>query len=290
MLAYGEAVDLNGVKVSLHPAGHIIGSSQIRLEKDGRVVVVSGDYKLAPRSEDPTATPFETVRCDEFVTECTFGLPIFRWENAFDVAGEMLAWWRDCAANDRNAIISAYALGKAQRVMRLIADVAGKDGMPGPILLHGAVTGLCEAYEASGVDLPQWEAVTVESAKVHKGRALVIAPPSALGTPWVRKLRPFETASASGWSAVRGTRRIRSIDRGFVISDHADWDSILNAIVSSGAERVGVTHGQTGPLIRYLREQGIDAYDLPTRFTGEDETGGEDEEEPVAAASIEEDA
>ncbi|MEM1166797.1 MAG: ligase-associated DNA damage response exonuclease [Planctomycetota bacterium] len=289
-LGWGETVAINEVTVSVYPAGHILGSAQVRVEHGGEVWVASGDYKFAPGAErppDPTAVSFEPVRCDTFITESTFGLPIFRWRDPWSIIDEVLAWWRGCIEDGRNAIVFTYALGKAQRVMRMLAEAAGDakgSELPGPILVHGAMVAMCEAYERSGVVLPAWEKVTVESAKAHKGRALVIAPPSAGGTPWVRKLHPFSDASVSGWSQIRGTRRRRAIDRGFVISDHADWPGILGAIEASGCDSVGVTHGSVGPMSRYLNEHGVNAWVLPTRWEGEgaDDTGDAEQEQETA--------
>lgn len=285
---YDSPITVGPVTVSLHPAGHVLGSAQLRLEHAGRVVVVSGDYKtpvLGRADIDPTCAPFEPVHCHTFITESTFGLPVFRWRDPWAVAADMLEWWRSCARDGLNAAVFTYALGKSQRLMRMLADLAGgteTPDFPGPILVHGALEAMNNAYRASGVALPPWEKVTVDSAKRHKGRALIIAPPSAAGTPWIRKLRPLSDASVSGWSQIRGTRRRRAIDRAFVISDHADWPGIIRAVRETGCESVGVTHGHTAPLIRYLREnESIDAWDLPTRWTGEDEERQEEHDQPT---------
>jgi putative mRNA 3-end processing factor len=261
-LPYGEVVDLNGVRVSLHPAGHIRGSAQVRVEHRGRVVVVTGDYKREP---DPTCTPFELVRCDEFITESTFGLPIYRWQSPESVAADINAWWAGNVAHGRTSVILAYTLGKAQRILSML------DPGVGPILLHGSMTRLTDRYREAGVALPPAEHATAEVAKTARGRALVVAPPSAHGSTWMRKFLPVSVASASGWMMVRGQRRRRAVDRGFVLSDHVDWPGLLKTIAETGATRVGVTHGYTNVVSRYLGERGLDAYTLSTRWTGEDE-------------------
>jgi putative mRNA 3-end processing factor len=259
-LPYGERRSINGVAVSLHPAGHLLGSAQIRIEHRGEVWVVSGDYKLEAES---TCDPFEPVRCHVFITESTFGLPIYRWRPQAEILSEINAWWRANQERGLTSVLCAYSLGKTQRLL------AGLNPEIGPILLHGAAVKLTEAYRAAGVVLPPTEYASVEAAKNHRGKALLIAPPSALGGPWIRKFQPVSTAMASGWMQVRGTRRRRAMDRGFVISDHADWPGLLEAIHSTGAERVGVTHGYTEQLVRWLQRSDLDAWVIPTRYEGE---------------------
>jgi putative mRNA 3-end processing factor len=260
-LDWGERRTVGEVTVSLHPAGHILGSSQVRIEHRGRVAVVTGDYK---RHRDPTVTPFEPLRCDALLTESTFGLPVFRWP---DPEGEMDAlnrWWRENREAGRTSIVYAYSLGKAQRVL------AGLDPGIGPILVHGAVETLLPAYRAAGVALPEVRRATRETAKAHRGTALVVAPPSASGTPWVRKFAPSTSAFASGWMAIRGFRRRRAGDRGFVLSDHVDWGDLLRTVEESGASEVAVTHGYAEVVARFLREErSLEARALPTRFRGE---------------------
>jgi len=258
---YGESVDVNGVRVSLHPAGHILGSAQVRLEYGGEVWVVSGDYKTEP---DPTCTPYETVRCHTFVTECTFGLPVYRWGDPREVFGEIHAWWRANQAAGKVTLLYGYALGKAQRL------IAGLDSGIGPILTHGAVERMNAAYRNAGVPLPPTAHVATSDRGTWK-RAIVIAPPSVDGSTWARRFGAQSTAFASGWIAVRGTRRRRAVDRGFAISDHVDWPSLLAAIDATGAERVWATHGYTGVLVRWLRERGLDAQAVETRYEGERE-------------------
>jgi putative mRNA 3-end processing factor len=256
---YGRSFDLNGVRVSLHPAGHILGSAQVRLEHRGEIWVVSGDYKTDP---DPTCTPYEAVRCHTFVTESTFGLPIYRWPPQAEVLHEVNRWWRSNQDAGRTTLLYGYALGKAQRLL------AGLDPAIGPILTHGAVERMTAAYRAGGVVLPPTtHAAAMERA--DRGRAIVIAPPSADGSTWIRRFGEHATGFASGWMLVRGTRRRRSLDRGFPLSDHVDWPSLMAAIDATGAERIWVTHGYTGPVVRWLRELGRDAVAVETRFEGE---------------------
>ncbi len=264
---YGEARAIDGVTVSLHPAGHILGSSQVRVEHRGEVWVVSGDYKVAP---DPTCRAFEPVRCHTFITESTFGLPIYRWPSQADVFGEIDAWRRENAERGLSSVLFAYSLGKAQRVL------AGVDPSQGPIYCHGAVRRLNDAYRQAGVALPPAQSASEAPADEDWSRALVIAPPSAAGTPWLRRFGDISSGFASGWMQVRGARRRRSVDRGFVLSDHADWPDLLAAIAATGAERVLVTHGSAAAMARYLNEQGLEAAVLSTRYSGEQDDNPED--------------
>lgn len=263
---WGEVVYCNGVAVSLHPAGHVLGAAQVRVACGGRVTVVSGDYRSQP---DATTTPFEPVRCDTFISECTFGLPIYRWPDPAAVFADINAWWRANRDAGRASVIFAYALGKAQRVL------SGVDASIGPIVVHGAVARFVEAYRAAGRAMPTVERVGGGESKPWRGRALVVAPPSAAGTPWLRRVGPVSTAMASGWMAVRGTRRRRAIDRGFVLSDHVDWTGLMDAVAATGASRVGLTHGYTHAVCRRLRETGLDAFELRTQYEGETDEGAD---------------
>jgi putative mRNA 3-end processing factor len=258
---YGQAIEINGVSVSLHPAGHLLGSCQVRVEKQGEAWVFTGDYKT---QSDPTCRPFELVRCHTFITECTFGLPLFRWRPAEDVASDINGWWRHNITQSRTSILLAYSLGKAQRVLAML------DPDIGPILLHGAVYSMTQTYREAGVSLPAAAHASIENVKAHKG-AIVIAPPGAEGGPWIRKFHPESVAVASGWMQVRGHRRRQAVDRGFVLSDHVDWPSLQATISQTGAQHIIATHGYTGPLVRYLRESGRSAEEFSTRFEGEDE-------------------
>jgi len=272
-LDYGESVSLNGVRLSFHPAGHILGSAQVRMEHGGEVWVVSGDYKLEP---DPTCAPFQPVACNTFITESTFGLPIYRWPREGDVLAGIANWWAGNQQAGKASMLFAYSLGKAQRVL------AGIDRTVGPIYTHGAVENFCRLYRLAGIAL----APTTHAAAAPEGtdwsRALILAPPSANGSPWMRRFGPLSTAFVSGWMRIRGARRRRSLDRGFVLSDHADWPGLMSAVRETGASRVWVTHGYRAPVAEWLRRQGLDAQAVDTRFESEqDETGaGSSEAEP----------
>ena len=261
---WGEVVNVDGVRVSLHPAGHILGSAQIRVERAGEVWVVSGDYKTAP---DPTCTPFELVRCHTFITESTFGLPIYRWPTERDVFDEIRAWWRANRDDGRASVMFAYALGKAQRVLAGLADAD-----IGPVYTHGAVERLNRDYRAAGVRLAE----TRYAGDLPKGTnfagSLIVAPPSAAGSTWMRRFGDLSTGFASGWMRIRGTRRRRSLDRGFALSDHVDWPSLLAAVEGTGAERVWVTHGFREPLARWLTERGVNASVVASSWRGEEDT------------------
>lgn len=275
---HGESLLINGVRVSLHPAGHVLGSAQVRLEHGGTTWVVTGDYKLEP---DPTCAPFEPVRCDVLITESTFGLPVYRWPSSESIAADLDRWWRRNRDAGRTSVVLAYALGKAQRLAALV------DPSIGPIVAHGAVMTMVEAYRASGVRLPPIDRVPPRARRVGGGRALVIAPPSVLGGSWLRLFGESCVAMASGWMTLRGVRRRRGFAQGFVVSDHADFPGLLAAIEATGARRVLVTHGFADPLARLLRARGLDASPLATRFTGEaspDAVGVEDDD-PEAPAS-----
>ena len=257
--AFGDTV------VSFHPAGHVLGSAQIRVEGRGQVWVISGDYKRDP---DPSCEPFEVVPCDVFITEATFALPIYRWDPVRDVFDDLVAWWQSNAVAGRATVLLCYALGKAQRVLAELATRA-----PGEVLVHGAVDALLDTYREAGVRLAPTRAVGPRVRGARFGGALVIAPPSASGSTWMRRFGDCSTAFASGWMRVRGRRRWQGIDRGFVISDHADWPGLLATIEATGARRVLATHGYSDTLARYLCEQGLDAAPLQTRFTGEGGAG-----------------
>jgi putative mRNA 3-end processing factor len=261
--SYGDAVDVNGVRVSLHPAGHILGSSQVRIEHRGEVWVASGDYKRAP---DPTCAPFEPVRCHTFITEATFALPIFRWDPAATTVAEICAWWDEMRAAGRPAVLFGYALGKAQRVLAELAHCSDRT-----VYVHGALVELTEAYRASGVKLPQIARATETARGKSFAGELIVAPLSARGSTWMRRFGDHSSAFASGWMRIRGARRRRGYDRGFALSDHADWDSLLQTVEESAAERVFVTHGYTHQLARALRERGLDAHPWQTQYEGEAE-------------------
>ncbi len=270
-LPMGESLRVKDVRVSLHPAGHIRGSCMVRIEHQGQVALVTGDFKRDP---DPTCEPFEPVTCDLIVTESTFGLPVFRWRETAIVAADINAWWCKNRSERRTSVLFAYALGKAQRLLASI------DPSIGPIYLHGALVNPTSLYQSQGCPLPDCRPVSEAPMGTRWHEALVIAVPSAAGSPWLRRFGEVSTAMASGWMAIRGNRRRRALDRGFVLSDHADWDGLLRTVRECGAERVWVTHGFAPILARYLSEQGIDATPLSTAFQGETV---HDESEQVAA-------
>jgi putative mRNA 3-end processing factor len=260
-LAYGTPLSVGGARVSLHPAGHVPGSAQVRVEVAGQVAVASGDYKL---EDDRLSTPFEPVRCHSFVSECTFGLPVFTWAPQAQVVAEITGWVQAAMAEGRTPVIAAYSLGKAQRLIVALAGLA-------PILTHPAIEATTAVMRAQGLALPPTEPVT--DPKAQRGR-LVIAPPAALDSGWLKRFGPVATASASGWMRLRGIRRRRGVERGFVISDHADWTGLNAAIAATGAETVHVTHGYTAVFRRWLATQGYDARILATEFAGEDAEEG----------------
>jgi putative mRNA 3-end processing factor len=271
---FGEPVIHNGVRVSLYPAGHILGSAQVRVEHAGEIWVVSGDYKTIP---DRTCDAFEPVPCHVFITESTFGLPIYRWRPNDELVAEVNDWWRTNQERGRTSVIFAYALGKAQRVL---ADL---DPSIGPLLMHGAIERFIPLYRAAGIQLPDCCRATTENARETRGRALVLAPPSAGDTPWLRKFGDVSTAAVSGWMQIRGTRRRRALDRGFAISDHADWDGLLWAIEETGADEIVVTHGYRSTVVRWLTEHGKRARAIATAFEGEmNGSEEEDQAEPNA--------
>ena len=265
-IRYGEVRQIGGVAVSFHPAGHVPGSAQIRIEHRGQVWVASGDYKVVA---DGLSDPFEPVRCHAFITECTFSLPVFHWPAQEVLKAEINQWWATNAALGRPSLLGAYALGKAQRLLSLL------DPGVGPILTHGAIETTTHILRDQGLALPDTVQVTADvTAKTHPG-AMIIAPPSALDSPWARRFPQASTGLVSGWMALRGIRRRRSTDRGFVMSDHADWAGLNAAIKATGAERIFVTHGYTAIFQKWLADQGFDAHVVSTDYAG-------DEAEPAA--------
>lgn len=266
ILEYGESLSVNGVRLSLHPAGHILGAAQVRVENRGQVWVVSGDYKV---EADDTCRMFEPVRCQTFISECTFGLPVYRWPSQAEVFAQINDWWQANRRAGRASVIFAYALGKAQRIL------AGIDATIGPIYCHGAVERVNADYRTTGVRLPETRYAGRGNARNDFSGALIVAPPSAMATAWLRKFGESSSAFASGWMLIRGTRRRRSVDRGFVLSDHADWTGLNETVSATGAEQVLLTHGQTAPMTRWLTEQGFQASALTTRFEGEQDESGD---------------
>lgn len=260
-LDYDARVAIGTTTVSLHPAGHILGSAQVRIEHQGRTWVVSGDYKRQP---DPTCTPFEPVECDVFISEATFALPVYRWPSTPEVAQEIARWWLANRERGIASVLFCYALGKAQRVLAELRAFTGET-----VYTHGAVEALTAIYRSAGVQMLPTLSATTERKTDYRG-ALILAPPSAAGTPWMRRFGEHSSGFCSGWMRVRGDRRRHGYDRGFVISDHADWPALLDTCLASRAKRILLTHGYSDALARFLNERGVEAGALATAFGAEE--------------------
>lgn len=278
-IGWHETVDMNGVKVSLHPAGHIIGSSQIRVEYKGEVWVASGDYKV---EDDGISTPFEPVQCHVFITESTFALPIYKWKPQAEIYNDIKQWVQKNKDNNISSVLIAYSLGKAQRILQPLSEVTNV------IYAHGAVANMQQALEGAGWNLPKVERITPDTPKSKLAGSVIVAPPSADGTPWMKKFSPYAVGVCSGWMQVRGSMRRRNADAGFALSDHADWNGLLTAIRATGAEKVYATHGFQSALSRYLNEHGIAAGEIKTEY-GNDEDEALGNTNDKAAAAINED-
>ncbi|UWR00685.1 ligase-associated DNA damage response exonuclease [Rhodobacteraceae bacterium S2214] len=264
---YAETRQIGGATVSFHPAGHVPGSAQITVTVKGETWVASGDYKTVA---DGLSEPFEPVRCHAFITECTFGLPIFKWTPEDILTTQINDWWAANKAAGKTSVLGAYALGKAQRLLTTVnADI-------GPILTHGAIENTNDILRGQGIALPDTIRVTAETNVKDYAGALVLATPSAMAGSWMKKFGPTSTAFASGWMALRGVRRRRGADRGFIVSDHADWDGLNAAIKATGAEKIFATHGYTDAFHKWLREEGYDAHVVSTEYNGEDTTEADD--------------
>ena len=267
---WNEPIFMNGVKVSLHPAGHIIGSAQVRVEYRGEVWVFTGDFKT---ENDGLSTPFEPVKCNSFITESTFGLPIYKWKPQEVLFNGMKTWIMENKLAGKTSVFIAYSLGKAQRILKPLSET----GLP--IFAHGAVFNVHQVLINSGWDLPLVKRVTPETTKEELKGCIVIAPSSAEGSPWIKRFTPYGTGICSGWMQVRGNVRRKNADAGFVISDHADWDGLLSAVKATGAEKVYATHGFQSAFSRHLNEIGIEAAEVKTNY-------GNEEEEPTAISEI----
>lgn len=266
---WGETVTMNGVKVSLHPAGHIIGSAQIRVEYNGEVWVVSGDYKT---EDDGLSGKFEPVKCNTFITESTFGLPIYKWKPQHEIFEDIINWISRNKENGKTSILLAYSLGKAQRVLQSIKETTQT------IFAHGAIFNTQQALINGGWKLPEVVRITPETPKELLKGTVVMAPPSADGTTWMKKFLPYSVGVCSGWMQVRGNARRRNVDVGFALSDHADWSGLLQSIKATGAEKVFVTHGFQSAFSRYLNEEGIAiAAEVKTEYGSEDEDASKPE-------------
>ena len=253
---YGEVFNINGVRFSFHPAGHVPGSSQIRVEHKGEVWVFTGDYKT---QVDGISTPFEPVKCNTFITECTFGIPVFQWEEPNIVHESINHWWVNNKNDQTTSLLMGYSLGKVQRLLKHLDPSIGK------IFTHGATEKMTQILRQF-IDFPPTELITRETTKKDIEGNLVLAPPAVLGSPWVKKLGKLSTGYASGWMAFRGARRRRAVDRAFILSDHADWQGLLSAIKATGCENIITTHGYTEIFAQYLREQGWNAWTEKTQY------------------------
>lgn len=259
---YGEEFTINGVKFSLHPAGHIIGSAQVRVEHQGNVWVASGDYKL---QDDHFSAPFESVKCNAFITESTFGLPIYKWQPQQMVMDEIKEWWQQNRLQGKTSVLMGYALGKMQRLIKNLQPFEA------PVFAHGAIFNVNERLREAGYDLPFVPLVTPDMDKRRFNEALIFSTGSAMNSGWMKKFEPYSIGYCSGWMAIRGAKNRMAIDRGFVLSDHADWNDLNTAIAASGAEKVFVTHGYTDVFTRWLNEQGISAKEVKTMYGDEQE-------------------
>ena len=256
-VGYNEPITINGVSFSFHPAGHILGSSQIRVEYKGEVWVVTGDYKLLP---DGLSPEFESVRCHHFITESTFGLPIYQFESPLTIFDDISNWWQENREQQRATVICCYSLGKAQSILNYFKETEER------VFLHGAVANLNDAFRENGYHFIG-SRIAADQKKEDFRQALIIAPPSALGTPWMRKFGDYRTAMCSGWMQLRGMRRRRGVDKGFVFSDHCDFNSLNAAVKMSEAENIYITHGYELQYAQWLREAyGLNAQIMKTLY------------------------
>jgi putative mRNA 3-end processing factor len=260
-LEYNTTITLNGVRISFHPAGHIYGSAQIRLEYRGEIWVISGDYKT---ENDTISRPIEVQKCHTFITESTFGLPAFQWKPQHQVFTEINDWWRNNKQKGVVSVISAYSLGKAQRIIKHL------DSRIGPIFTHGAIENTHDVLRREGLDIPHGLPVTDGGKPEQFQNGIVIAPPAAMGSAWTKRFGLYEEAVASGWMAVRGIKRRRNVSQGFILSDHADWQGLNQVIRETGASRILVTHGFSDIFSRWLQEQGLESRVIETEFSGDE--------------------
>jgi len=264
---YGESRIKNEVKITFYPAGHIPGSAQIRIEYKGEVWVVSGDYKT---EDDGLSTPFEPIKCHSFISECTFGMPVYKWQPQAEIFKSINDWWQQNQNDGKTSVLAGYSLGKAQRILQNLDFNIGK------VYAHGAIQNSNEALIRNGIKLNSSTLITAATTKEELKGNMVICPPSAVGTPWMRKMNPYSFGYCSGWMAIRGAKRRRAADRGFILSDHADWDGLISAIKATECETVYLTHGYTASFSRYLSEMGYDAREAKTLFGNEEENEAEE--------------
>ncbi|MDP4580029.1 MAG: ligase-associated DNA damage response exonuclease [Saprospiraceae bacterium] len=260
-LPFGEEKLINGVSFSFHPAGHILGSAQIKVSYKGEIVVFSGDYKTA---NDGFSEAFEPVKCHTFITESTFGLPVYHWQDQKWVFNEMEEWCKNNRNNGQLSILYGYSLGKAQRILQ---------GLPksvGPIFTHSTIEAVLNVMRNQGVSLKNTMPVNEHLTRAELLSGVIIAPPAVQNSNWLKKFEPIRNGVVSGWMALRGARRRRNADKGFVLSDHADWEGLNEAISLTGAENVFVTHGYTDILSKWLIDKGLNAHPLETNFEGDE--------------------
>ncbi|WP_336129130.1 ligase-associated DNA damage response exonuclease [Mesoflavibacter sp. CH_XMU1422-2] len=272
-LSYNQIKTINGVKVSFFPAGHIIGSVQIKLEYKGKVVVFSGDYKTNP---DFITTPFEPVKCHEFITESTFGLPIYSWKAEAELQSQLQQWVLNNQKQNKTSVFFGYSLGKAQRIMSLV------DGID-QVYVHSAINNLNQAISKSGIVLPKSKLITSDFNKKDIQNKIVILPPALLGSKLLKKIPNAATAICSGWMQIRGNRRWKGVDAGFAVSDHADWNGLLSAVKATEAEKVYVTHGSQAVFSKYLNEIGIESQEVVTEYGTEDNEDAKDQQLTTAS-------
>lgn len=260
-LPFGEEKLINGVSFSFHPAGHILGSAQIKVSYKGEIVVFSGDYKTA---NDGFSEAFEPVKCHTFITESTFGLPVYHWQDQKWVFNEMEEWCKNNRNNNHLSILYGYSLGKAQRILQGLPESVG------PIFTHSTIEAVLHVMRNQGVSLKNTIPVNEHLSRADLLTGVIIAPPAVQNSNWLKKFEPIRNGVVSGWMALRGARRRRNADKGFVLSDHADWEGLNEAISLTGAENVLVTHGYTDILSKWLIDKGLNAHPLETNFEGDE--------------------
>jgi putative mRNA 3-end processing factor len=260
-LPFGEEKLINGVSFSFHPAGHILGSAQIKVSYKGEIVVFSGDYKTA---NDGFSEVFEPVKCHTFITESTFGLPVYHWQDQKWVFNEMEEWCKNNRNNGQLSILYGYSLGKAQRILQGLPESIG------PIFTHSTIEAVLNVMRNQGVSLKNTIPVNEHLTRTELLNGVIIAPPAVQNSNWLKKFEPIRNGVVSGWMALRGARRRRNADKGFVLSDHADWEGLNEAISLTGAENVFVTHGYTDILSKWLIDKGLNAHPLETNFEGDE--------------------
>ena len=261
-VGYNEPLFINGVKISFHPAGHIIGSAQIRVESEGEVWVVSGDYKI---ENDGISGVFEPVPCHTFISESTFGLPVYRWQKQEEIFADINKWWAHNRENGKHSILVGYSLGKAQRIL------AHVDKSIGPIVAHTAIYNTQQAFINAGVPLYNVKRWTADLKKEELKGGLIVTPSTGSESGWLKRFEPYSIGVCSGWMKVRGSKRRQNADSGFALSDHADWDGLLQAVKDTGCQKAYITHGYQSVFSRYLNEIGIASEEVLTEYGSDEE-------------------